>query len=203
MNKLQVKQGDQMNLLADGFLNYLAQTIDSKNVANEDSEELNLTLEQCGFSGEGLEKAKALFLEMVENKASPANWPLRAGLAELLQIYYPLIEGSDVVGGALERIEELEAQIAEAEAESLRLANENVARLSKQHNLDESVITSLWNQSDSFDELEQKLQQATKPERAPRRSTVEYFLEELNEDGAFAGEEPYIDPRMRKYLNYL
>ena len=62
-----------------------------------------------------------------------------------------------------------------------------VEKFSEQYSLDESVVETLWSSSSDYPELETKLQQATKPERAPRRSTVEERLEELNEDGAFAG----------------
>ena len=91
----------------------------------------------------------------------------------------------------------------EVEAENLKLATGMVEKFFEQYSLDESVVETLWNSSSDLSELETKLQQVTKPERAPRRSTVEEWLEELNEDGAFAGEKPYIDPQMRKYLSYL
>jgi hypothetical protein len=201
---------DQIEFLgphADGFLQYLEEQ------RNPQNEELDTTLEALGFTGEGLDKAKQLFLEMVENKASPANWPLRAGLAELLQIYWPLVEGSDVIGIALERIEELEEAVAEAEAERDRLVADHLEHLSESYSLDESTVTKLWDTSDSVDELHARLQAASKPERPARRSFVGDQLEggvsysvdgTTNEDSSFVEPEGYVgDPQMRKYLSYL
>jgi hypothetical protein len=192
-------QDATLEFLADGFLDYLATKIEGP-----ENEELDALLdEQAGFSDDFKKKAKELFWEAVENQ-NPHVWPLRAGLAELLQIYWPLVEGSDVVGIALERIEELEAQIAEAEAENYRLVNEKVEKFAEQYQLSEDTVISLWNASDTFEQLDARLQQAAKPERAPRKSYVEEDMEALNEDGAFGQENGYVgDPRMRAYLKAL
>jgi hypothetical protein len=164
---------------------------------------LDSLLEQEGFTDEFKTKATQLFNEAVEKKASPANWPLRAGLANLLNIYAPILESSDVTDALYARIEELEEAIAYYDEENHKLATGMVGKLSEKYNLDESTVTSLWNQSGDFDQLHAKLQQVAKPERTPRKSFVGEQLEEINEDGAFAQGEEYIDPQMRKYLRYF
>ena len=192
---------DPLEFLADGFLNYLSETVKGSQFQEEEFDAL--LDEQAGFSDDFKKKAKELFYEAVENQ-NPHVWPLRTGLAELLQIYAPFFEGNDVVHIALERIEELEDAIAYVKAENETLAAEQVSKLSESYSLDESIVTNLWNTSDSVDELHTKLQQTSRPEKPVRRSNVGEQLEELNESDFFTnGGGEYIDPKMRHYLKAL
>lgn len=151
-----------------------------------------------GFTGELRAKCKSLFVEAVNRNTTK----LQDGIAKLVGQYFSM-EGSDVVDALFDRITELEGAIRAAEEEKEQLANEHVAKLSKRYSLDESVVENLWAQSNTFDELENRLQQIAKPERRTRHSTVEERMEELNEDGAFAEVDGHVTQQMAQYLRYL
>ena len=189
--------------VSEAFLNYLAE-IDTKE-ANKDgtlNQDLDKVLEnEWHLTGEAKFRAKELFHQAVRNNSTR----LQEGIIKLVGQYLPILESEKVVEILTAKIQALEAAISEVKEDSYRLACEQVSKLSAQFNLNEAVVTALWNNSADFDDLNSKLQQAAKSERPVRRSTVEYFLEELNEDPNWAsgGAEPYIDPQMRAYMKAL
>jgi hypothetical protein len=161
------------------FVDYLKRTFHDPNNYEEQSfeEELDSTLEEFGFTDETLGKAEQLFWEAVANNG---DVKLRGGIANLLGIYGPLLEGDDVIEVLGERIQELESNIAYVEGENLRLASEVKEKLS-----------------------EDFLQQATKAERPVKQSHIDEQLEELNDDTTFAQGETYVPQNMLPYLRFL
>lgn len=193
-------EDDLIKEMASGFLQFLEDN-DQDQTEQVIHEELNSILDDLFPDEDTKAKARELFIEAVNNKKSQ----LSEGIAKLLGGYLPLIENFDAVEALTDRIAELKNAISEVEQESYALASQQVSKLSEQTGLNEATIEALWNNSSSYEDLESKCQQAAKSERPVRRSTVEYFLEELNEDPNWAngGAEPYIDPQMKKYLSYL
>ena len=185
--------------IAKRFLDFLQEQIQQDQTDESNfQEELDSTLEnEWGFTGEEKAKTKALFFEAVNNNISR----LQDGLADLVG-QYGSVEG-DVVERLSDYITKLQDEIQYYENENGKLASEQVSKLSESFGVNESVVSALWNQSSGFSELNDRLTQAAKPNRPVKKSYVEEDMEELNEDGTFAGKEPYIDPQMRKYLNYL
>jgi DNA-directed RNA polymerase specialized sigma54-like protein len=193
---------DSIAFLAENFLDYLEQTIHkSAKVKAEEriQDSLDSTLKEFGFTDEGLDKAKALFNEAVSNKDSQ----LRSGIAALLGISPIIIEAAEVIDALADRIAELENQISFVEQENRQLASELRGNLAERHNLDESTVTALWDQSSDFADLERNLRRVVKTERTPKKSFVDEQLEEINEDTTFAKGEEYVDPRMAPYLRYF
>jgi hypothetical protein len=182
------------------FLDYLAQ-MDSKEAKDSKlSEELGVTLEEMGFTGEAKFRCKELFHTAVRNNTTQ----LQERLAALVGQYLPILESGDLVEALSDRVAELEAEIDFYEQESCRLASEQVSKLSEQHQLSESVVEALWNNSDSYEDLERRLAMTKTGDRPARRSTVEERMEELNESDLFSnGGQEYIDPSMRAYLKAL
>jgi hypothetical protein len=194
--------------LADDFMDHLERKIKTAKEANI-HDTLDATLEQLGFTDEAKTKAAALFDEAVANKDSK----LRAGLGELLSVLPFLTEDTaEVIDELSDRIAELENDIAYYERHNQQLASSLAEKLSERYGLNESVVTSLWGQSDSFEDLQDNLQQAAQPERKPKRSRIEDQLEggvsynlsgEINEDGSFAQNEEEHDPRMAAYMKFF
>jgi hypothetical protein len=193
---------DPLAFLAENFLDYLEQSIQKSAAVKSEAkvqQGLDSTLKEFGFTEEGLDQAKALFYEAVSNKESQ----LRSGIAALLGISPIIVEGAEVIDALADRIAELENQISFVEQENRQLASELRGNLAERHNLDESTVTALWDQSSDFDDLERNLQRVVKTERTPKRSFVEEDLEQLNDDTSFANGEEYVDPRMAPYLRYF
>jgi hypothetical protein len=161
--------------LANEFMDHLQTKIHTAKGSNI-RDNLGATLDDEGFSEGAKQKATELFFSAVANKDSA----LRDGLAQLLGIYSPMLEGSDVIDAIADRIQQLEADIAYVERE-----NENL-KLSRKEKLSEDF-----------------LRQATQAERTPKKSYVADDLEAINEDATFAQGEKYIDPRMRQYMRYF
>ena len=183
------------------FLDYLAQ-IDFKEASKEFelNENLDETLEEMGFTSESKFRCKELFHQAVRNNTSHLN----ERLAELVGQYLPILEAEDLIEILTTKIDELKSAIAAVEEESYLLASGQVSKLSEQYQISESVVTALWNNSSDYDELEQKLQQTSRPERAPKKSWVEEDMEALNESDFFTnGGTEYIDPQMRAYMKAL
>ena len=145
-------------------------------------------------------RCKELFHQAVRNNTSHLN----ERLAELVGQYLPILEAEDLIEILTTKIDELKSAIAAVEEESYLLASGQVSKLSEQYQISESVVTALWNNSSDYDELEQKLQQTSRPERAPKKSWVEEDMEALNESDFFTnGGTEYIDPQMRAYMKAL
>ena len=193
-----MKQPDPIKNMAESFLGHLEAQIQSQDAQeSEFNDNLDATLEELGFTGEARAKCKSLFVEAVNRQTTK----LQDGIANIVGQYFS-VDGN-IVDAMAQHVAALEAEIDFVEAENEQLATKLIERLSESYSLTEDTIESLWAHSDTYEQLEAKCQQAAKPERASKKSHIEEDMECLNEDGTFAGQELYIDPQMRKYLNYL
>jgi hypothetical protein len=203
MKKLrEITKPDPVAYIAENFLDYLQATIQQKTSAKSEAniqEGLDATLEEFGFTDEAKTKAEALFYEAVSNKDSQ----LRDGIANLLGISPIVVEGFEVIDALADRIAELEDEISFIEQENLRLSSGLKGKLAENYNLNEATVGILWNNSNSFEDLELNLQNAAQPEPTSKRCFIEDQLEEINEDTTFANGEEYVDPRMAPYLRYF
>lgn len=184
------------------FVDYLKRTFHDPNNYEEKpfQEELDSTLDELFPDEETKIKAAELFYEAVNAKGSQ----LQDGLVELLSQYSPyLIEGDDVIDILGDHIQQLKNAITQVESENHRLAHKVTDRLSENYKLNKDTVVSLWSNSDSFDDLEQKCQQAVKTEPAPKKSHIDEQLEEINDDTTFAQGETYIPENMKPYLRFL
>jgi hypothetical protein len=193
-----IKQPDPIKNMAESFLGHLEAQIHNQDAQDSEfNESLDATLDEFGFTGEARAKCKSLFIEAVNRQTTK----LQDGIANIVGQYFS-VDGN-IVDAMSQHVAALEAEIDFIDAENEQLATKLTERLSESYSLNEDTMESLWAHSDTYEQLETKCHQAAKPERAPKKSHIEEDMECLNDDGTFAGQDLYIDPQMRKYLNYL
>jgi hypothetical protein len=177
-----------------------------ENESSSFDEELDSTLEAFGFTEEAKGKAANLFYEAVAEQRD-RNSPLRSDLVKLVAEYCPSPflpeEEINVIEILAERIQELEAAIDQIDREKDELYEEIKHKQAENCELDESTVNQLWCSADSIEEFAAAAEKLKRKERAPKRSTIEEDLEYVDPDNGWGGEEPFVDPQMRKYLKHL
>jgi hypothetical protein len=159
------------------YFTALSATAKAKYLAMLQNEELRESLEGFGFSSENQQRVEELFNRRVEESASV----FKNKLGQLLQESSPSPFLSDkqinVVELLAERINELEAAIAYCENE-----NENL-----------------------IEEIKRKeAKQTVRKERTPKKSVVAEYMEFVDESNSeLMREEPYVDPRMKSYIDAI